>query len=102
MANKTRPKTMREMQAEKAASNISAEITIMNVSGQLVPIHLRSPKGIDFYVGAQDIRLKRGQVHKFRKNRLWMEQILRLQKQGKIQIVSDTEKIAEQAAKQLQ
>lgn len=100
MAKTTRPKTMREIQAEKASASISAEVTIMNVSSQLVPIHLKSPKGVDFYIGAQDIRLKRGQVHKFKKSRLWMEQVERLQKQGKIQVISDTEKIAEQAARQ--
>lgn len=92
MAQLKRPKTVREMQAEKAKKNGVGQVTIENCSKQLVPIHLNPPKGVDFYIGAQDIRLQPGQVHKFKKNRLRMPQIERLQKQRMIRVIYDSDK----------
>jgi len=87
-----RPKTMREIQAEKAAKHHSSQatITVTNISKQLIKIHLNAPKGVDFYVGAQDISLKPNQTYPFKKNRVRMDQITNLRKKGKIAYVSET------------
>jgi hypothetical protein len=89
-----RPMTVREMQAAKQKMD-RGTITIYNCSKQMVPIHLDAPKGVDFYVGATDVRLKPGQTHKFKKNRIRMPQIERLRKQGFVQVLHDSEKYAE-------
>jgi hypothetical protein len=87
-----RPKTMREISAEKKKE--TGTITVTNISKQMVPIHLDSPivngKKLDFYVGAQDIHLKIGQTFTFRKDRIRRPQLDRLKKMGKIQIISET------------
>ena len=87
-----RPKTVRETQAEKAKKQGIGTVTLYNCSKQMVPIHLDAPKGVDFYVGAQDIRLLPGQTHKFKKDRLRMPQVERLQKQRMIRIIYDSDK----------
>ena len=92
MAKMIRPKTVREMQADQKKREKSGEITISNCSKQLVPIHLNAPKGVDFYVGAQDYRLYPGKMFTFKKDRLRMQQVERLQKQGMIQIIFDSDK----------
>jgi hypothetical protein len=88
MSNKaSRPLTIRETQAAKRVKvSASPELTITNISNQLIAIHQRPPKGVDFYLGAEDIRLRPNQSHKFRKNRLWMEQVERLSQQHRISV----------------
>lgn len=95
-----RPMTVREMQAAKKKKTDRGTITIYNDSKQMVPIHLDAPEGVDFYVGAQDVRLKPGQTYKFRKNRIRMEQITRLRKQGFIQVLHDSEAHEEKKARE--
>ena len=90
-----RPKTMREIQATKSKED-RATITLYNKSKQLIPIHLDAPKGVDFYVGAQDIRLRPGQTYKFRRDRVRMAQVERLQKRGMIQVLHDSTKQADE------
>jgi|APFre7841882654_1041346.scaffolds.fasta_scaffold36935_1 hypothetical protein len=97
-----RPKTMREIQAENVAKAGKGEVRILNISKQTIPIHLKPPKGVDFYVGAQDVRLGAGKSHMFRKSRLWLEQVERLEKQRRIQVLYDSEKAAEKAEKAAQ
>lgn len=87
-----RPRTIREVQAEKQRDVQQGRQTILNISKQLIKIHLRAPKKVDFYYGAQDISLRPGQSFSFPKGRLWDGQVNRLQKKGKVQVVSDTEK----------
>jgi hypothetical protein len=88
----TRPKTMREISAEKKKE--AGVITVSNISRQMIPIHLNPPivngKKLDFYVGAQDIHLKIGQTFTFRKDRIRRPQLDRLKKMGKISIISET------------
>jgi len=78
----SRPKTIREIQAEKRQKEDDEEIILSNCSKQMIPIHLDAPAGVDFYIGAVDYRLRPGQSFKFKKSRLRMPQIERLQKQG--------------------
>lgn len=91
MAN--RPRTIREIQADRSKTKSVAEMTVLNISKQLIIIHQRPPKGVDFYIGAQDVRLKPGQSFTFKKNRLWTEQVERLQKQQKVSVIVDTDKL---------
>ena len=85
-----RPLAIREMQAKKKKED-KGTIQIYNCSKQQVPIHLNAPKGVDFFIGAQDIRLNPGQHHTFKKSRIRPGQIERLSKQGMIQILGETE-----------
>ena len=87
-----RPKTIREVQAEKQQEVQQGRQTILNISHQLIKIHLRAPKKVDFYYGAQDISLRPGQSFAFPKSRLWAGQIERLRKQRQVSVVSDSEK----------
>lgn len=85
---------MREIQAKRQAAQKVGEITLMNVAqpSQLIIIHLKAPKGVDFYLGAQDVHLpRRGSRYTFKKNRIIPGQIERLQKQQKIQVLSQTD-----------
>lgn len=79
-----RPKTVKEIQNKKQHTENNEEITIINCSKQLVPIHVNAPEGVDFYIGAQDYRLGPGQSCKFKRARLRIEQVDRLRKQGLI------------------
>lgn len=90
MAKTHRPKTIREIQSQKVEGDKST-ITINNVSKQMIPIHLNPPKGVDFYVGAQDIRLRPGQTHTLKLSRVRIKQVERLQKMGKIQVINKTQ-----------
>jgi len=77
-----RPKTVKEIQAGKKQDENDDEVMISNCSKQLISIHLDAPSGVDFYIGAQDYRLRPGQSFKFKKSRLRMPQVDRLRKQG--------------------
>jgi hypothetical protein len=87
-----RPQTIREIQAEKAKQQDQGTMILYNCSRQVISIHLDPPKGVDFYVGAQDIRLKPKQTHTFKRDRLRIPQIDRLRKQGMLEVIHDSEK----------
>lgn len=87
-----RPMTAREIQAQKEKESDRATVKIYNCGKQQVPIHLNAPKGVDFFMGSQDVRLNPKQSHTFRKSRLIMPQIERLCQQGLLQIIHDSEK----------
>jgi len=89
MTNTKRPFTVKEMQdkKKKRSEEDSKKITITNVSKQLVTIHLKAPKGIDFYFGNQDIHLRPNQTHQFPQNRLISGQVDRLQKTRFIKVM---------------
>ena len=92
-AGRKRPLTQKEIQAKKRQTDDTrATITVVNTSRQVIPIHVKPAPGIDFYQGAQDIRLNPGQKMTFPKKRLWSTQIDRLQKRRFLQVFSDTEK----------
>lgn len=93
-----KPKSLKEVAAEKEKDRIREQnrITITNISKQLIKIHQDAPKGVDFYIGAEDKDLFPGRTYTFKKHRLRMPQIERLQKMGKIQVISDTEKSQEE------
>jgi hypothetical protein len=85
-----RPLTVREMQNKKEIN--SGRVRLLNTSKQLIKIHLRAPEGSDFFLAAQDVSLNPGQSYLFKKDRLWLEQVDRLTKQGKIQKMFDSER----------
>lgn len=84
-------KSIREIQQEKARASAERRsvITVQNISNQKISIHLNPPPGVDFYIGAEDKPLRPGQQATFQKSRARMDQITRLQKMGKIQVISD-------------
>ena len=84
-----RPLTQREIRQQKRASESVNYITIINRSSkQTVPIQLKAPTGIDFFVGEQTIPLYPKRMARFPENRLYSEQIKNFQKQGRIQVLN--------------
>jgi hypothetical protein len=81
-----RPATVKEIQSAQPKSE--GRVRILNISQQLIKIHLKPPTGVDFYLGAQDVCLGPNKSYTFKRDRLWMEQVTRLEKQGKLQILS--------------
>lgn len=86
-----RPLTAKEIQ-QRSVPIDNSTTTIMNSSKQLIKIHMKQPKGVDFFIGAQDVSLKPNQAYVFKSSRLWDEQIERLCKQGILRVVGKTEK----------
>ena len=82
-------KTIRDIQAEKNKKDVS-EITIQNISKQMVPINLKAPKNVDFYAGTSEARLQPGRSITLKKSKVWIEQINRLASQQFISIIRNT------------
>lgn len=84
-----RPLTQREIRQQKRRKENVRYVTIINRSKkQTVPIQLRAPAGVDFYVGEQTVPLYPLRMAKFPENRLYAEQIKNFQKQGRIQVLN--------------
>ena len=84
-----RPLTQRELRQQKRKKQNIRYVTIINRSKkQTVPIQLRAPVGIDFFVGEQTVPLYPQRMAKFPENRLYDEQIKNFQKQGRIQVLN--------------
>jgi hypothetical protein len=84
-----KPLTQRELRKQKKGSETIEYVTIINKSGkQTVPIQLRAPKGVDFFVGEQTVPLYPNKMAKFPKNRLYMEQIMNYEKSGRIRVIA--------------
>jgi len=86
MIKKSRPLTQREIRQLKKEKNQEEYTMIHNVSRQAINIQLKSPVGIDFLAGEQTVPLFRGKSSQFPKNRLRQEQIVNLQKAGRIKV----------------
>lgn len=81
--------TQREL--AQAKQEQSGYITLYNRStNQPVPIQLRAPRGVDFYIGEQTVVLHCGKTAKFPVSRLYKEQITNHAKAGRIKILSGT------------
>jgi hypothetical protein len=97
MANQPRPKTMREIQAEKKPK--VGKVRILNISKQLVKINLKPPnRKVDWYIGTQDVDLRPGKMATLSKDRVQIHQIERLCKQGHIQVIYDSDRVEEKLA----
>jgi hypothetical protein len=84
-----RPLTQRELRQQKQRRKDVNYVTIINRSKkQTVPIQLKAPVGVDFFVGEQTIPLYPLRMAKFPENRLYSEQIRNFQKQGRIQVLN--------------
>jgi len=84
-----KPLTQRELRKNKQNSEKVEYVTIINKSrNQTVPIQLKAPKGVDFFLGEQTVPLYPNKMAKFPKNRLYMEQIHNYEKSGRIRVVS--------------
>ena len=86
-----RPLTQRELRAAKKKTTNVEQIVIVNKSkSQTVPIQLKAPPGVDWFVGEQTVPLYPKRMAKFPKNRLYMEQIINYQKQGRVQVIKSS------------
>jgi hypothetical protein len=84
-----RPLTQRELRQQKQKVEKAERIVIINRSGnQTVPIQLKDPPGVDFFVGEQTVFLYPKRMAKFPKDRLYAEQINNFRKQGRIQVLN--------------
>lgn len=82
--------SQRELAQMKKEEN-PGYITVYNrTTNQPVPIQLRAPKGVDFYLGEQTVVLHVGKTAKFPVSRLYREQIINHTKAGRIKILSGT------------
>jgi hypothetical protein len=87
MSNK-RPLTQRELRNRKAKKSQVAKITIVNKSGkQTIPIQLRAPAGMSFWVGEMTVPLYPKRMAVFPEDRLYWDQIKNFEKAGRIQII---------------
>lgn len=83
---KNRPLTQREIRQQRKEKDSESYVMIHNTSKQSIPIQLRAPTGVDFYVGEQTIPLYPGKSGKFPKSRLIDNQLINLQKAGRIKV----------------
>lgn len=84
-----RPLTQRELRQIKNKNSSVEYVLIINKSKrQSLPIQLKSPPGVDWFVGEQSAMLYPQKMSKFPKHRLYPDQIANLQKQGRIQVLN--------------
>ncbi len=87
-APQKRPLTQREIRRRKQDAEEVERIVIINrSSSQSIPIQLKAPDGVDFFVGEQTVMLYPKKMAKFPKNRLYTEQINNFCKQGRVRIL---------------
>jgi len=86
-----RPLTQRELRRIKKTRDSVEYVLIINKSKkQTLPIQLKSPAGVDWFVGEQAAMLYPQRMSKFPKHRLYPDQIANLQKQGRIQVLKSS------------
>ena len=86
-----RPLTQRELRAaKKNRDNVDYVLIINKSKKQSIPIQLKTPPGVDWFVGEQAAMLYPQKMAKFPQNRLYSEQIANLQKQGRIQVLKSS------------
>lgn len=85
-----RPLTQREIRQQQTKKSKVAKVTIVNrCKKQTIPIQLRAPDGVSFWVGEQTVPLYPQRMAVFPENRLYWDQIRNFQKAGRIQIIGD-------------
>lgn len=89
MADK--PLTQRELrQRKKEKEKLEAQkVFITNLGKQAVPIQLKAPHGVDWFVGEQTTVLGKGKSAHFPKHRLYRDQIENLKRQRYIKVSGD-------------
>ena len=89
MSESKKPLTQRELRKQKRAQEKIKYVTIYNKSKkQTVPIQLRAPKGVDFFVGELTVPVYPLRSVRVPENRLYPDQIKNFQKQGRIQVLN--------------
>lgn len=84
-----RPLTQREIRRQKKQAQEVKYVVIINKSkSQTIPIQLKAPNGVDFFVGEMTVPLYPKRMGKFPEHRLYQEQITNFQKQGRIQVLN--------------
>lgn len=83
-----RPLTQRELKQQRAKKAPIAKVTIINrCKKQMVPIQLKAPDGVSFWVGEQTVPLYPLRMAVFPENRLYWDQIRNFEKAGRIQVI---------------
>lgn len=83
-----KPLTQREIKKAKESKKQIERVTIINKSDkQTIPIQLRAPKGVSFWVGEQTVNLYPKKMSVFPVHRLYLEQIKNFEKAGRIQVL---------------
>lgn len=88
-----RPLTQRELRALKKnkEQRTSEKVTIINRSAtQTLPIQLKAPAGVDWFVGEQTVMLYPRKQASLPKHRLYEDQISNYQKQGRISVLKSS------------
>lgn len=86
-----RPLTQRELRlAKKKLTNVEQVVIVNKSKSQTIPIQLKAPPGVDWFVGEQTVPLYPKRMAKFPKSRLYLEQITNYQKQGRIQVIKSS------------
>lgn len=86
-----RPLTQRELRlAKKKLTNVEQVVIVNKSKSQTIPIQLKAPPGVDWFVGEQTVPLYPKRMAKFPKSRLYLDQIANYQKQGRIQVIKSS------------
>jgi len=85
-----RPTTQREIRDQKKTDQNVKFVTILNVSKQAIPVQLRAPDGVSFFVGEQTIVVLPGKTANLPENRIYDHQINNHQKAGRLKVLSAT------------
>ena len=81
-----RPLTQREIRKVKREIEDERYVIVYNISKQMIPIQLKAPDGVDFYVGEQTVNLNKGKSSRFPLSRLREIQLDNLRKAGRIRV----------------
>ena len=83
-----KPLTQRDIRSRKTKRSDIVKVTIINkCNKQMIPIQLRAPEGVSFWVGEQTVPLYPKRMAVFPENRLYWDQIRNFEKAGRIQII---------------
>lgn len=83
-----KPLTQRELKQQKLKKAKVSRVTIVNrCKDQTVPIQLKAPEGVSFWVGEQTVNLYPKRMASLPENRLYWEQIRNFEKSGRIRVI---------------
>lgn len=93
--DKPRALTQKQIAAQRALQKKNAKqeyVMLYNRSTKHpLPLQLKAPRGVDFYVGDQTIRLSPGERCQFPVSRLYQGQVSNLIKAGRLAVLSGKE-----------
>ena len=84
----SKPLTQREIKKLRDAEINVKFVTVLNVCKQTVPIQLKAPNGVSFFVGEQTVPIMPGKTARLPEHRLYNHQINNHQQAGRLKILS--------------